>query len=317
MESTSVSVVFNFQYPEELMFLKNRKRDQLHSDEQLTNKTIVLTGATSGIGLSSAHRLATAGAHLILVVRNLEKGEALKRVLVEKYQIDVELVYADFERFETVREAAQTILMRYPLIDILINNAGIHSTKYRTCPTGYEQVLSVNHLSPFLFTQLLYPNIKKAEAGRIIFVNSEGHRFSSFDINDITWTKRHYTGLRSYGASKSAQLLSVLELSKRAAQDNVSVIAMHPGDVKSNIGQNNGWLYRLFSHFFIQPVLQDVSVASNAIHFLCADASIPFNSGKFYHLTHIETPAKHVLDSTYALEVYQQSCAWLKLENVI
>jgi len=309
--------MLNIQYPDELMFLKNRKRDQHHSDKTLTDKVVVLSGATSGIGLATAHRLAKAHAHLVLVVRNLEKGEALKETLVEAYGVQVELVYADFERFETVHAAAQKILSTHRRIDILINNAGIHSTKYRSSPSGFEHVLTTNHLSPFLLTQLLYPSLKRAHEGRIIFVNSEGHRFSRFDPHDISWTKRHYTGLRSYGASKSAQLLCVLELAKRTANDKVSVIAMHPGDVKSNIGQNNGWLYRLFSHLIIQPVLQDVAVASNALHFLCVDESIKQNSGQFYHLTHIEAPAKHVLDPKQALETYLQSCLWLNIETTL
>jgi NAD(P)-dependent dehydrogenase (short-subunit alcohol dehydrogenase family) len=303
-------------YPDELIFLKNRKSPQKQSNLDLKDKRVVLTGATSGIGLATAHRLAKAQAELILIVRDHVRGQALKQELIDLYGVKVDLVIADFLEFETVRQAADSILNKYKKIDILINNAGIHSTKYKTSPSGFEQVLATNHLASFLLTQLLYPLIRNAQ-GRIIFVNSEGHRFSRFIIEDIEWKKRHYTGLRSYGASKTAQLLAAQALAKRSVKDKVCVISMHPGDVKSRIGQNNGWLYRLFSRFFIQPILQDVMVASDALHFLSVDPSVLEHPGEFYHLTLIEKPAKHAQDEAFAEKVYQQTCAWLKLESSI
>lgn len=301
-----------FTIPDELMFLKNSKAIQHQSTLSLKDKVVVLTGATSGIGLACAHRFASDEARLILVVRSAQKGNDLKAELIQKYNTTVDVVIADFQVFDSIRAAANTVLELTDSIDVLINNAGIHSTKLIVGPSGFDQVLTINHLSPFLLTQLLYPALVKTQ-GRIIYVNSEGHRFASFKMDDLLWKKRHYTGLRSYGASKTAQLLSVLEMAKQAKKDGVTIIAMHPGDVKSNIGKNNGWLYRTFSKFVIQPFLKPVEVASNALHFLSVDPSIKNNSGKFYHLTLLENPAAHATNSTYAKRVVEASYTWVEL----
>jgi len=107
-------------------------------------------------------------------------------------------------------------------------------------------VFCVNHLAPFLLTNLLLDRMVKSAPSRIIQVNSEGHRFNGLKVDDINWTKRFYTGLRSYGASKTAQLLTVWQLAKELEGTGVTINAMHPGGVRTNIGNDNGKLYRLF-----------------------------------------------------------------------
>ena len=149
--------------------------------------------------------------------------------------------------------------------------------------------------------------MKKSETPQILFINSEGHRFSAFDLNDYNFNKRHYTGLRAYGASKTAQLLTVLALKNDEVFKRITIFAMHPGDVKSNIGQNNGWIYRLFSHFFIQPFLRDPKSSAKAIHTLISDPIYKQINGQFYHLTILEKPANHACDLTLAIQVVQLS----------
>ena len=302
-----------YQYPEELMFLKNRKAPQHHSDASFEGKWVVITGATSGIGLHTAFRFAKHQANLILVVRNEMNGRALQKDLIEQFKIHCECVIADFEDFALIENAALTInALKHP-ISILINNAGLHSTTFQRAKSGYEKVLMVNHLGSFYFTHLLMKSLLKNAHPRVIYVNSEGHRFAHFDPEDLDFNRRRYTGLRSYGASKSAQLLSVKVMAKRLGT-KMTLIAMHPGDVKSNIGRNNGWLYRLFSKLIIQPILQEVEVASSALHYLALEPSLEANSGQFFHLTHPEVPAKHVQDEIFAAEVYAKTCAWVKLD---
>ena len=303
-----------FQLPEELAFLKNRKAPQRHTEASFSGRWVLITGATSGIGLNTAFRLAAHQANLILVVRNQRNGEALRDDLIAQYGVECVCVVADFEDLNSVRTAAKTIVALKLPIAVLINNAGIHSTRRVITSSGFEQVFLVNHLAPFLLTHLLMPSL--ALRARIIFVNSEGHRFAHFDPDDPNFTTRLYTGLRSYGASKSAQLMCVRSMAKRLKKD-VTVLAMHPGDVRSNIGRNNGWLYRLFSKFFIQPNLQDVNIASSALHVLALESDIDRHSGAFFHLTQLETPARHVLDDALADRVYQKSCDWVTLEPVL
>jgi len=136
------------------------------------------------------------------------------------------------------------------------------------------------------------------------------------DIQDLDWKKRHYTGLRGYGASKTAQLLCTWELHDRLIESGVTINAMHPGDVKTNIGQNNGLLYRAFSKLVIQRVLKDPKISGEAIYYLIAEPSLEKVSGRYYHLTQDAKPAKHALDRELGKLVYLKSlelCGLLKV----
>lgn len=293
--------------PDELMFLKNKNALQHESEASMKGKTCVVTGATSGVGLEAVRALANGGASIVMVVRNLAKGEEVKKELVERFGGSVDIVVADFSRLEDVRNAAKQVLATTNKIDVLINCAGLHSTKATYTPEGFETVFCVNHLASFLFTELLLERLKESAPSRILQINSEGHRFNGLDINDLNWKKRHYTGLRGYGASKTAQLLTVWEIDDRLKNTGVTINAMHPGDVKTHIGSNNGILYRLFSKLVIQPSLRSPVISGKAIYYLVADPSLREVSGKFFHLTIEEIPAKHALDRTMGKRIYEES----------
>jgi len=300
--------------PDELMFLENKKALQHEYTLPMKDKLCVITGATSGVGLEAVRALAKGQASIIMVARSRSKAEEVKQELIEQYNASVDIVIADFSRLEEVREAAKQILAKTNRIDVLINCAGLHSTKATYTPEGHETVFCVNHLASFLFTQLLLNRIKESAPSRILMINSEGHRFNGFDIDDLDWKKRHYTGLRGYGASKTAQLLTMWELNDQLKNSGVTINAMHPGDVKSHIGSNNGWLYRLFSKFVIQPTLSSPIISGKAIYYLVADPSLQDVSGKFYHLTIEEVPAKHALDRAMGKRVYEESMRLTGLE---
>ncbi len=293
--------------PDELMFLKNKNALQHESEVSMQGKTCVITGATSGVGLEAARALAKGQASIVMVVRSLAKGEEVKKELVERFGVSVDIVVADFSRLDDVRNAANQVLALTNKIDVLINCAGLHSTKATYTPEGHETVFCVNHLASFLFTELLLDRLKESAPSRILQINSEGHRFNGLDITDLDWKKRHYTGLRGYGASKTAQLLTVWEINDRLKNTGVTINAMHPGDVKTHIGSNNGFLYRLFSKLVIQPSLRSPVISGKAIYYLVADPKLQDISGKFYHLTIEETPAKHALDRSMGKRIYEES----------
>ena len=293
--------------PDELMFLKNKNALQHESEVSMRGKTCVITGATSGVGLEAARALAKGKASIVMVVRSLAKGEEVKKELVDRFAISVDIVVADFSRLDDVRNAAKQVLALTNKIDVLINCAGLHSTKATYTPEGFETVFCVNHLASFLFTELLLDRLKESAPSRILQINSEGHRFNGLDITDLNWKKRHYTGLRGYGASKTAQLLTVWEINDRLKNTGVTINAMHPGDVKTHIGSNNGFLYRLFSKLVIQPSLRSPVISGKAIYYLVADPILQDVSGKFYHLTIEETPAKHALDRSMGKRIYEES----------
>ncbi|MFA5006213.1 MAG: SDR family NAD(P)-dependent oxidoreductase [Candidatus Izemoplasmatales bacterium] len=295
--------------PDELMFLANRKATQKTTDASMAGKTCVITGATSGVGLAAATRLAQGGARLVVVARNADKANRLRADLSVRFGVSVELVIADFAVLREVRRAATEVLSIAPRIDVLINSAGLHSTTRIFTREGFETVFCVNHLASFLFTVLLLDRMRKSAPSRIIQVNSEGHRFDGLDPDDLGWTRRRYTGLKGYGASKTAQLMTVWELDELLRGSGVTINAMHPGDVLTNIGQNNGPLYRFFFRHFTSRFLKDPRISGEALYYLSAAPEMERESGLFYHLTIVEKPAKHALDRVVGHRVFAQCMA--------
>jgi len=296
-----------FTYPEELIFIQNRKLPQKKSTESMTGKIVVISGATSGVGLSTLWQLAKGGASIAMVARNREKAERVKAEVQATYNVPIDIFISDFSDLDSVRSAAKDILAAYDKIDVLINSAGIHSTKKKRTKEGFELVFCVNHLAPFLFTQLLIERLKESAPSRIIQVNSEGHRFNGLRLKDLNWKKRIYTGLRSYGASKTAQLLTVWEMNDQLQNTGVTINAMHPGDVRTNIGNNNGWLYRFFLRHVTWHFLKDPIVSGESVYYLASSKDEEGVSGKFFHLTVEETVAKHARNRVKGKQLYDIS----------
>lgn len=294
-------------WPEELQFIPNGRAVQHTTTARLDGRLCVVTGATSGVGYSTARRLAQGGAELVLVCRNPSAMERVREELASSYESRVDTVQADLRSLAEVRVAAASILERHERVDVLINNAGVHCTKRSLTSDGNETAFAVNHLASFLLTNLLLPRISASAPSRIIQVNSEGHRFGGLDVEDLSWERRHYTGLRGYGASKIAQLLTVWELADRLAGSGVTINAVHPGGVRSRIGGNNGRLYRLCSKVLVQPFLKDPAVSGEAIYYLAAAPEMATVSGRFFNLTIEEKPTAPALDRALGRRVWQMS----------
>lgn len=292
---------------EDLAFLKNGRAEQHKSSEPVTGKLCVVSGATSGVGLETVKLLAKGGAKLVLVGRSRDKLERVKAQLERDYSANAGVVVADFARLSDVRRAAEEISSRYGAIDILINSAGIHSTKRRLSEDGNELVFQVNHLAPFLFTMLLLDRVKLSAQGRIIQVNSEGHRFGGLKMSDLDWNRRPYIGLRAYGASKTAQLMTVMKLAEQLKGTRVTINAMHPGGVRTNIGSNNGWLYRAWLRGVIWHFLKDPVLSGESIYYLAAEPELSRASGKYFNLTIDEKPMPHALDETVREQIWLKS----------
>ena len=278
------------------MFIKNGNAVQKQSEESMKGKLCVVSGATSGVGYEAVKAFAAGGANIVLVARNEDKAIAVKEEIEQKHSVVVDYFIADFSDLKQVEKAAKAIKDKYQRIDVLINSVGIHSTKRKLNHDGLEMVFCVNHLSIFLFTKLLMNKMIDSSPSRIIQVNSEGHRFNGLKVDDLNWEKRIYTGLRGYGASKTAQLLTVWRMAEDLEGTGVTINAMHPGEVRTNIGNNNGRLYRWFLHHVTWHFLKDPQIAGQAIYYLASAKELSKVSGKFFHLTILEKPAKHALD---------------------
>ena len=293
--------------PEELQFIANARLPQKTTDARMDVCLCIITGATSGVGYQAAKRLSQSGAHLVIICRNKEKAMRVQEELIADYGTRIDVVLADFSRLSEVREAAGRILANYPRIDVLINNAGIHNTHHTLTQDNLETVFCVNHLASFLLTRLLLERIIESAPARIIQVNSQGHRFGGLDLDDLNWERRRYKGLKAYGASKVAQLLTIWELSEKLKGSGVTINAVHPGEVKSNIGMNNGLLYRWYKRYLIWWVLKDPVISGNAIYYLAAAPEMALVSGRFFNLTIDEKPAPHALDRSLGKRVWSIS----------
>lgn len=292
---------------EDLAFLKSRRKEQHRSTEGMAGKLCVISGATSGVGLEAARRLAKGGADLVLVCRNKAKGEAVKAELLKSHGTKADLVIADFSRLDDVRHAGEAIRQRYGKVDVLINSAGIHSTRRFATADGNELVFQVNHIAPFLLTMLLLDLLKKGGQGRVIQVNSEGHRFGGLNMDDLDWKKRRYIGLRAYGASKTAQIMTVMKLAEQLKGTGVTINAMHPGGVRTGIGSNNGLLYRAWLRGVVWHFLKDPAISGEALYYLAAAPELYGTSGRYFYLTMDEKPLLHALDETIIAAIWEKS----------
>ncbi len=294
-------------FPDELKFIQNSMAPQKVSEASLKDKVCVITGTTSGIGYVTSHRLAAFGAHLVMIVRNKEKGERVKKEIEEKYHTQCDLLIADFSAFEDVHRVAKQIISRYSTIDVLILNAGTFLQRRTFTDVGIETTFHVNHLSPFLLISLLKEKMISSVPSRILTINSEGHRFSTVHIEDLEWKRHLYTGLTGYGAAKTAQILTMRKFAQELTGTGVTINSMHPGEVKSNIGSENTFVYRLYSKYFLSLFLKDPERSARAIHYLIADDEVKDISGKFFNLTIEEKPAKHALDPVLMEKVWKKS----------
>ena len=304
-----------FEFPPELDFIRAGRLSQKVSTTPMDGKICVITGTTSGVGYQAAIRLAKAGAKIVTIVRSKEKAEKLCAEIRDLSAYEPDYFIADFSNLSEVRKATESILEKYPHIDVLVNNAGVHITTRQLTVDGYETAFAVNHLASFLVTSLLLKRMVESAPSRIIQVNSEGHRFNGLKIDDLNWEKRKYGGYGGYGASKTAQLMTVWELNDLLQGKGVTINAMHPGAVKSNIGTNNGTLYNLFSKYLIQPTLKSPEISGEAIYYLASSPEMEGISGKFYNLTNEEIPAPHALNRELGQQIFQRSKELVQLDK--
>jgi NAD(P)-dependent dehydrogenase (short-subunit alcohol dehydrogenase family) len=290
------------------MIKNSSKSPQICSDD-CNGKLVVITGATSGIGYAVAKEFASKGANLICINRNKEQSEVLKREIESEYKVNCDYILADFSIMDDTYKVACKLLEIEKPIDIIIHNAGIYLTKRQITSNGIEKVFMVNYLSSFIINYILKDKLKSQGKCRIILVNSEGHRFAAWGMrfDDLDWSKRHYSGLKSYGTAKLAQLLAMIQFDEYFRGSGVTINAMHPGAVKTFTGQDNGQLYKWFKKNVLDKTLKPVSIAAEAIYYLGVSKDVETISGKFFNLTTLEEPAPPALDMENARILWEIS----------
>ena len=205
----------------------------------LTGKTCVITGASAGLGRESARALATTGAHIVMAARNAGAlAEAEAWVQAEVPHAKTTTVPLDLTSLAGVRTAAEAIAGIAPAIHVLMNNAGVMFTPFGRTSDGFEMQLGTNHLGHFELTRLLVPQLVDADGARIVSLSSDGHRLSDIDLDDPNWERRDYDKFAAYGASKTANILHVVELDRRLRDHGVRAYAVHPGVVATSLARH-------------------------------------------------------------------------------
>ena len=289
--------------------IRNNMLDPKICTDDFNEKLVVITGATSGIGYYAARKYAAHGANLMCINRNLQKSEALCREIESEFGVKCDYKIADLSNLKDIHSVGDELLKLNTPIDVLIHNAGIYLTKRESTSDGLEKVFVVQYLSSFIINYILMVKLKSQEKARIILVNSEGHRFAAWGLrmDDLNWERRRYSGLKSYGSAKIAQLLSMIVFNEHFKNTGISINAMHPGAVKTDTGQENGPVYRWFKKNFIDKTLKSPEISAEALYFLGVSKEIKGVSGKFFNLTNEEEPAPPALDKEVAYELWEKS----------
>jgi len=290
------------------MIRNNRSAPRICADG-FNNKLVVITGATSGIGYYTARKYASRGANLLCINRNGVKSEALRHEIESEFGVRCEYKIADLSNLQDVHRVAEELSKLDTPIDVLIHNAGVYLTKRELTSDGLERVFVVQYLSSFIINHVLMNKLRSQEKARIIMVNSEGHRFAAWGLrtDDLNWEKRRYSGLKSYGSAKLAQLLSMIVFDEHFRNTGVSINAMHPGAVKTDTGQENGPVYLWFKRNFIDKTLKSPQISAEALYYLGVSNELEGVSGKFFNLTTAEEPAPPALDKDVAYELWEIS----------
>lgn len=275
--------------------------------DRFEGKLVVITGATSGIGYATARNYASQGASLLCVNRNEAKSEKLKQEIESEFGIGCDYKIADLSRLADIfRVSNELAQLRIP-IDVIIHNAGVYLTKRELSADGLEMVFAVHYLAPFIMNYCLMDKLKQQTKARIILVGSEGHRFAAWGLrlDDLNWENRAYSGLKSYGSAKLAQMLSMICFDERFKKSAVTINTMHPGAVKTETGQDNGPLYRWFKRNCFDKLLKSPEVSAEALYYLGVSKDIEGVSGKFFNLTTLEEPTPPALDRELAWGLWE------------
>ena len=278
--------------------------------QALLGKVCLVTGATSGIGKITATALAAQGAQVVVVGRNGPKTQGVVRGIQSETGNDaVHFLLADFTDLQQVRELAAAFKEKHSQLDVLVNNVGAFFNTREETAYGVEMTFLVNYLAPFLLTNLLLDPLLNSAPARIVNLSSNAHKYGQIDFDDLNF-KHSYSGMKAYSRSKLASLLFTYELSRRLAGRGVSVNAVHPGHVATDlwrtqfpiIGPVVKWFMGLFA-------LSPEQGADNTIY-LASSPEVEGISGKYF----VKREPAQSSAASYDKEVAQR--LWELSENI-
>ncbi|XP_019724991.1 retinol dehydrogenase 12 [Hippocampus comes] len=280
------------------------------SEERLDNKTVVITGANTGIGKETARDLAARGARIIMACRDLERAEEARSEIVEDTANDNVVVRKlDLSDSRSIRAFAELILKEEKQVNILINNAGIMMCPYSKTADGFEMQFGVNHLGHFLLTYLLLDLIKFSAPARIVVVASVAHTWTGLRLDDLN-SESSYDTVKAYGQSKLANVLFARALAKKLKGTGVSVFSLHPGVVQSDLWRHQHQCIQVAVKIFSIFTKTTVEGAQTTLY--CAvQPGLESQSGGYFSDCASARCSRSASDDDLARELWQSSCNML------
>lgn len=246
----------------------------------MTGKTVLVTGATGGIGLATAAGLAGLGARVGIVGRDAARSEAAaKQLRAVGGQVDVFI--ADVSSQDEVRRLADEALATYPRLDVLVNNVGGYWATRHTTVDGLEHTFAVNHLAPFLLTNLLLDRLRASAPARVVTVSSGAQAMGTLDFGDLQG-EQDYSGQRAYNQSKLANVMFTYELARRLAGSGVTANVLHPGVVRTDFGREDskGWMRLMLP--VIRPFMKNPERGAATSIYLASSAEVEGVTGRYF-----------------------------------
>ncbi len=275
--------------------------------EKFSPKTIIITGASDGIGAEAARQLTALGHKVVIVGRSKEKTTAIAS------ELQVPFFVADFADLQQVRKLASNVIKDYPHIDVLVNNAGGIMGKRQLTVDGHEKTFQVNHLAPFLLTNLLLPVLISSRTSILNTSSVANKLFGHINIEDLE-AVNNYSPNKAYGDSKLANILFTKELHRRYQKVGISAVAFHPGNVATNFSADSTsalrFLYRtpLRRLFLISP-------KQGADNLVWLATSNQWQSGAYYDKRQVTEPNEQANDQVLARQLWERSAVMTGLKK--
>jgi NAD(P)-dependent dehydrogenase (short-subunit alcohol dehydrogenase family) len=272
----------------------------------MEGKVCVITGATSGLGLEAAERLAKMGARLVLVGRDPVRGDAaLARLRAAAPGASPSIYFGDLSKLSEMKRVAAAIGNAEPRIDVLINNAGSMFAARHETADGLEMTFALNHMAYFVITNLLLDRLHATEPARIVSTASVAHFGQQLDLDDLQFKKR-YSARQAYGRSKLANILFTRELARRLDGTGVTANCLHPGFVATRFGADNGLLARLAIRVAMLGAI-GVDEGADTIVYLASSPEVAGLSGGYYQRRRLAQASVESQDLEAARRLWTES----------
>jgi NAD(P)-dependent dehydrogenase (short-subunit alcohol dehydrogenase family) len=281
----------------------------------MKDKICLITGANSGIGFETAKSLCAKGAHVLLWCRSEEKAkQALAKIKAEYPDAKADIIISDLSSQKEIRKTCAEILEKYTHLDVLINNAGSWFSDFKLTPEGIEGQWAINHLAPFLLTHLMLPALQKSTDPRVITVSSDSHYHGNIHFNDVNLTQ-NYHGIRAYAQSKLANVLFTQEFERRKGKLPVTICAVQPGLVKTDIGLKNtisfhGLMWKIRRLGGVSP-----KKGAETSVYLASEAGVKGISGKYWDRCKPKKPSKKTENISEAAKLWELSMDMCGIQN--